>query len=257
MFVRHRQTRHRLQVSLVETRRRDGKVRAEHLASIGSVPEPAAVADRIAFWRRLHERLARLGNRLDATAQAKVMAAIHARIPMVTADEQRSLQLENARHDADFYDGLADMHGDLATGQKEMAAIAERKAAEAEAARVKCAAQADEAKGRIAKIERGETVEGGLGRPWNYADSVRILKAAGWTQADIKHALLLGQLPEEILPSLHQASWEARVEVMDKAEKTARRHERQWVRAIITLAELPPDELAKALADEPPDASTL
>jgi hypothetical protein len=77
------------------------------------------------------------------------------------------------------------------------------------------------------------------------------------TRADIKHAMMLARLPEEMLPSLHQASWEARVQAMDKAEKAATRQTHQWVRAILTLAELPPEELAKALAaDEPPDAST-
>jgi hypothetical protein len=37
MFVRFRQTPRRLQASLVETRRSNGKVRHEHIASLGSV----------------------------------------------------------------------------------------------------------------------------------------------------------------------------------------------------------------------------
>lgn len=40
MFVRFRSSSRRLQVSLVETRRIDGKVRHEHVASFGSVIEP-------------------------------------------------------------------------------------------------------------------------------------------------------------------------------------------------------------------------
>jgi hypothetical protein len=70
-------TARRLQVSVVETRWSGGKVRHEHVASLGSVP---------------HERLARLANRIDAAAQAKILAAVHARVPMVTVDEQRALQ---------------------------------------------------------------------------------------------------------------------------------------------------------------------
>jgi hypothetical protein len=84
MFARFRQTDHRLQVSLVETRRIDGKVRHEHVASFGSVEVPPSVEDRITFWQRLHERLAKLSNRVDVTAQAKILGDIHARIPMVT-----------------------------------------------------------------------------------------------------------------------------------------------------------------------------
>jgi hypothetical protein len=92
MFVRFRGTRRRLQVSLVETRRIDGKVCHEHIASFGSVPKSASVDDRIAFWQRLHERLAKLTNRVDAAMQGKILGAIHARIPMVIVDEQRDVQ---------------------------------------------------------------------------------------------------------------------------------------------------------------------
>ena len=67
MFVRYRQTESRLQVSLVETRRINGEVRHEHIASFGSVEVPLSVEDRLAFWQRLHDRLAKLSNRLDAT----------------------------------------------------------------------------------------------------------------------------------------------------------------------------------------------
>jgi len=65
MFVRYRQTETRLQVSLVETRRVSGRVRHEHVASFGSVEVPPSVEDRIAFWQRLHERVAKLANRMQ------------------------------------------------------------------------------------------------------------------------------------------------------------------------------------------------
>lgn len=39
MFVRFRQTRKRLQASIIETRRADGKVRHEHIAGLGSVDD--------------------------------------------------------------------------------------------------------------------------------------------------------------------------------------------------------------------------
>jgi hypothetical protein len=97
MFVRFRQAGHKLQTSLIETRRVDGKVRHEHIASLGSIILPPSVADRITFWQRLHDRLAKLSNRVTAEDQGKVLGAVHAKVPMITADEQRALQLENAR----------------------------------------------------------------------------------------------------------------------------------------------------------------
>jgi hypothetical protein len=56
MFVRFRQSRLRLQVSVLETRRIEGKVQNEHVASLGSVEVPPTVPERLAFWQRLHER---------------------------------------------------------------------------------------------------------------------------------------------------------------------------------------------------------
>jgi hypothetical protein len=90
MFVRFRvtknfrETKTRLRVSLVETRRIEGgKVRHVHLASLGSVPMPPEIDDRLVFWKRLHGRLGDLANRLDDEKQAKVLGEVHARIPMV------------------------------------------------------------------------------------------------------------------------------------------------------------------------------
>ena len=61
MFVRFRQQRRRLQASLMQTRRVSGKMQSEHIASLGSVDADVSVRERLAFWARLPERLARLG----------------------------------------------------------------------------------------------------------------------------------------------------------------------------------------------------
>ena len=87
MFVRFRQTRHRLQLSLAETRRIDGRVRHEHIASLGSIENSPTTRARIAFWQLLHERLAKLSNRIDPATQGRILGAVHAQIPMVTPDE--------------------------------------------------------------------------------------------------------------------------------------------------------------------------
>src|SRR5712691_5274873 len=75
MFVRFRSSRERLQISLVEARRLNGSVRQEHVASLGSIAMPPSITGRVRFWNRLHERLAKLSNRLGAEEQAKVLAA--------------------------------------------------------------------------------------------------------------------------------------------------------------------------------------
>ena len=103
MFARFRQTAYRLQVSLVATCRVGGRVNDEHIATLGSIGTPQTVAGRVAFWQRLHDRLAKLGNRIDAEQQAKLMGTIHARIPMATVDEIRTLQTETAQSDERFW----------------------------------------------------------------------------------------------------------------------------------------------------------
>jgi hypothetical protein len=97
MFVRFRQSLRRLQLSLVETRREGGKVRHEHVASLGAIPTPLTVAGRVEFWQRLHQRLGRLSNRLDGEMQTKILGAVHARVPMPTVDEIHALNLEEAK----------------------------------------------------------------------------------------------------------------------------------------------------------------
>ena len=181
MFVRFRQTAQRLQASLVETRRIDGKVRHEHIAGLGSVEMPLSVEGRLAFWQRLHERLAKLSNRVDAETQGKLLGDIHARIPMVTLDEQRALQLRNAEADERFWESIHDMHAGTVEGHKGLAAKAEHTAAEGEAEMAKAASHREAARERRERLERGEDMPGGLGKPLTREDLERILRDAGWT----------------------------------------------------------------------------
>jgi hypothetical protein len=187
MFVRLRRQANRLQASLIETRRASGKVVAEHIGTLGSVDVAVSVRERLAFWAKLPERLARLANRVGPDDQAKVYAALHARIPMVTPDEQRTVQEENAEGDERFWDAMRDMNASLVEGHKGLIATAETKIAETEAEAAKAAASAETAKARLEKIRRGEDVAGGLGKPF---DVERALKAAGWTPSDFRRARL-------------------------------------------------------------------
>jgi hypothetical protein len=84
----------------------------------------------------------RLGNRIDAAAQAKLLGDIHARIPMITANEQRALQLANAKADAETWGTLADMHAGTVEGHAGLIASAERTKAAAAAEHAKAAEQA-------------------------------------------------------------------------------------------------------------------
>jgi hypothetical protein len=110
MFVRFRRQANRLQASLIQTRRASGKVVAEHIGTLGSVDGGMSVRERIAFWAKLPGRLAALGNRVGPDEHAKLYAAIHARIPMVTSDEQRDVQEENAKDEESFWGAMRDIN---------------------------------------------------------------------------------------------------------------------------------------------------
>jgi hypothetical protein len=195
MFVRFRQAR-RLQVSLIETHRIAGKVHHEHVASLGVVDAPPTVADRVAFWQGVYERLSKLSNRIDTAAEGKILGQVHARIPMVTIEELRGLQLENTEADERFWAGLRDMQAEQAEGNKQLAAKAERAAAKAGTEAEKARTNAEAAKDRAERLKRGEAVPGGLGKQLTLEDIERIGRDAGWTTKDFEHARMVHELSE-------------------------------------------------------------
>jgi hypothetical protein len=223
MFVRFRETLSRLQVSLVETRRVNGKVRHEHVASLGSIVLSPAVADRVAFWARLHERLGRLSNRVGPEALAKVMGDIHARVPMVTVNEQRALQLENAKVDAKQWSAVRDFTGSDIAGREKL--IEQHEAVIAAARPVVAIAGEHEqaAQGRVAAIERGEVVDG-LGKPQEW---LTLCKQLGITEADLRHYRFL----YEAVRDEHVSEF-ARL-FLDMQVKVRRRLERKAALAIL------------------------
>jgi hypothetical protein len=91
MFARFRRVEShlqvRLQVSVAESRRVAGRVRVEHIVALGSVGEPATIAERVAFWGNLHRRINALSSRISEDDRAKIIGTIYAWIPMVTVDE--------------------------------------------------------------------------------------------------------------------------------------------------------------------------
>jgi hypothetical protein len=206
MFVRFRQVR-RLQVSLIEPRRVGGKVRHEHVASLGAVDVPPTVADRVAFWRSLHERLSRLANRVDAAAQGKILGQVHTRIPMVTIDELRALQSENTDADEQFWTTVRDMHQSTADDYKGLAENVARTIATAEAAAKMAGDNAEAAKERAARLKRGEAVPGGLAKP---PDMHTVLRELRWSEAQIDRCRMVHTISElggfeEMLAEIHKA----------------------------------------------------
>jgi hypothetical protein len=125
MFVRFRQQGNRLQASLMQTKRAAGKMLTEHIASLGSVDADVSIRERLAFWSKLPERLARLGNRVGPDEHGKIYGALHARIPMVTPGEQRALQLENAKASASVATALRNIAEAQVGGFRKLAATVE------------------------------------------------------------------------------------------------------------------------------------
>ena len=124
---------YRLQVSLVENKRVDGKVRQEHIADLGAIdgymlpsfyPDGApqdeawtrqSVRLRDAFWQNIEQVLSRLGNRIDPEYRNELRAAIHARIPMLTVDEREALPKWQTKEQVFAWHRMADMYVSLIT----------------------------------------------------------------------------------------------------------------------------------------------
>jgi hypothetical protein len=218
---RFRQAKYRLQAGLVETRRVNGKVRHEHVASLGSIEIPQAIPVRLTFWQQLHERLARLANRLTGEARGKVLAAVHARIPMVTPDEQRTLQLENAKAAAAFWEGLHGAQTATVEGHKGLVATTAAAIAQGEKAAAESAGNAKTARERIERIEHGENVDGGLhNKQWTReALEAELIKSGAFTRETLRHSVNMAELHEII----GEAEFDKIVRnLLDEAERTKR-----------------------------------
>jgi hypothetical protein len=189
MFVRFRQSPRRLQLSLVETRREGGKVRHEHVASLGAVATPLSVAGRVELWQGLHQRLDRLSNRLDGETQAKILGAVHARVPMPTVDEVHALHLDEAKqHETAWRMRHVQTEGSVEENKLRLKA-AERMVAEGEPLVASAAEEVKAAEQRRERVERGENVPL-PGKP-------PTLKELGITPAHARHMMTMSSLTPE------------------------------------------------------------
>jgi hypothetical protein len=221
MFVRFRQQAlNRLSVSIVHSQRVGGRLKHDHIAALGSVEMPPSFADRIAFWQRVNQRLAKLSNRIDATAQAKIRGAIHQRIPMPTTDGQRALQRENFEAEERLWDGMHGMHAENVENLKALAATIEKQIADGQTAMAKTAAARDAAKEKRARLDSGEDVLDGLGKRVTQED---LINAFGLSPSDVRHMQRLAELRED-------GEWE---EFMDEVMKRKRAAEKAASRAVL------------------------
>ena len=189
MFVRFRSSPRRLQLSLVETRRIDGKVRHEHVASLGAVATPLTVAGRVEYWQALHQRLGRLANRLDGEMQAKILGAVHARVPMPTVDEIHALNLDEAKqHEAAWRIRHISTEA-IVNENKVRLKAAQKLVTDGEPLVVSAADEVKAAEERRERIERGENVRL-PGKP-------PTLKELGFTPAHARHAMTMASLTAE------------------------------------------------------------
>jgi hypothetical protein len=222
MFVRFRETSRSLQCTLIETRRVDGKVRHEHIASLGSIEVPPSIADRVAFWAELHQRLGRMSNRFSHETHGKLIGQVHARIPMPMPDEQRQLQKENAEADERFWSGIHQMNAATTEKRKGLLVSTQYAIADSEAAAKDAGAQAERARERLNKIEKGEDVQGGLGRPMTREDLDRM---SGMSDEQIQHCMNLAEL------RLSDEEMEKLVyEQVEAGERVGRAIVRKWLR---------------------------
>lgn len=201
-----------------------GKIRNRHIASLGSTSTEVSVRERLAFWAKLPERLARLGNRVGPEEHGKIYEALHARIPMVTPDDQRAIQEENAKDDERFWNTMRNLNASTVDDHKRLVAEAETTIAKAEAEAARAAEAAEAAKARLEKIRRGETVSGGLGKT---PDLRTLLKEAGWTSSQLRRC--------ELLASLTKAEFETLIEQipdrLDEMDRASKRDARRIIRA--------------------------
>jgi hypothetical protein len=143
----------------------------------------------------------------------------------VTIDEQRELQRENAEADARLWEGLQGMNSELAEGHKDLAA---KSACESERRAAEAAEKAAKAKERLDKLAKGEDVSGGLGKPMTREQMKKILKDAGWTDADIRFSM------ERARASLNEDEFEALVrEVCEVRHRAETRNRWKALRKII------------------------
>jgi hypothetical protein len=114
-------------------------------------------------------------------------------MPMVTPDERRAIQEENAEDDERFWDAMRDIGASSVEGHKALIARAEAVIAKEGPRVAEAAEKVEAAKTRLEKLKRGENIAGGLGKPF---DVERALEAAGCRERDLRRIRLMVSLTQ-------------------------------------------------------------
>jgi len=91
MFVRFRNTNRSLIASLCATRRIEGEVKHEHIATLAGFKDwtPGAPAhDRAQFWKEVHRGLSTASDKLDDENLGQIVADIHTLVPLPSLADQ-------------------------------------------------------------------------------------------------------------------------------------------------------------------------
>jgi hypothetical protein len=185
-----------------------------------------SLRSRVAFWAKIHDRLAALGNRIGADEHAKILGALHGRIPMVTPEDIRAVQEESFKDDERFWDGMRDLNASHIEGLKGHIALAESKIAAMEPEVAKAAEKVEVARSKREKLKRGEAVAGGLGKR---LDLDALIKAAGLTPSMLRRARLFASMTEAEFEALHAPTVTTRW--IDATDKIVEREARRVIRA--------------------------
>jgi hypothetical protein len=145
MHIRSHLHHRRLQISLIDTRRVDGKVRQEHVASLGSISHDMAVQDRVAFWTQVHPRLSIARRNVETSTWLRDMF-------QATVDSKKAM--------------LAKLQRDIAEGETQVAKMDDA---------------VKHGQDKLNRLKAGEDVS--MGKELDYAAIRAILKKAGWTRS--------------------------------------------------------------------------
>jgi hypothetical protein len=218
MFVRIRKSTEKLRLSLVETSRVSGKVRQEHVASLGSIPQSMTAPERREFWSRLDVRFASLGNRIDLDA---VRALIAVTVPPPSKAELDILDLEDY---AEAWQRIADVFRPLenppSPAKEALRAMSDGVKAKEYAA---AAARVAKAKERIERVRNGE--DAGLKEPFDPSNPAYRAAVDQWGRA-VQDMYLIDEARFREILSTPEAV--AEIVADKKADEDFKAHEGRW-----------------------------
>ena len=133
-----------------------------------------------------------------------------------------AVQEENFKDDERFWDTMRDLNAASVEEHKSLIASAEAKLKGHESAAADAGEKLETAKNRLQRLQRGESVSGGLGKK---LDIVAIMKAAGITPGDLRRMRLYGSLTKTEFESLLEPTrMKRRLEAADRVfDREARR----------------------------------